>query len=98
MFIYNVTVNIDDDVHEEWLEWMKTHHIPEVMKCGLFLSNRILKVLSDDDGHTYSIQYTYDSADKLKEYLEKYAPQLQQDHLKKYRDKFVAFRTLLKEV
>ncbi|MEO8448027.1 MAG: DUF4286 family protein, partial [bacterium] len=28
MILYNVTVNVDDSVHDEWLEWMKTIHIP----------------------------------------------------------------------
>ena len=60
MFIYNVTVNIADDVHEEWLSWMKEIHIPEVMKTGCFTDSGILKVLYvADEGHTYSIQYKF---------------------------------------
>ena len=98
MLIYNVTVNIDEDVHEEWLAWMKSEHIPEVMKCGLFERNKILKVIADDQGHTYSIQYTCTSFKKLEDYFETHAPQLQQEHLTRYKDKFVAFRTILEEV
>ena len=98
MFIYNVTVNIDDSVHEEWLSWMKEQHIPEVMECGLFHSNAMLKVLSDDEGQTYSIQYRCESEEKLQEYFDKHAPRLQKAHMDKYKDKFVAFRTILKEV
>jgi len=98
MLIYNVTVNIDEDVHQDWLEWMKTAHIPEVMKCGLFVSHNLLKVMADDDGHTYSIQYKCESEAKLEEYFDQHAPRLQEDHLKRYKDKFVAFRTILEEV
>ncbi|MCE3229382.1 MAG: hypothetical protein K0S32_3933, partial [Bacteroidetes bacterium] len=32
MFIYNVTVNISNDIHTDWLKWMKEIHIPDVMK------------------------------------------------------------------
>ncbi len=69
MLVYNVTVNIDDEVHEEWLRWMKSGHIPEVMKCGLFESSQMLKVLADDEGNTYSILYRCESQEKLKVYF-----------------------------
>lgn len=99
MIIYNVTVKIDNDVHEEWLSWMKETHIPEVLNTGYFVGNQIAKVLIDDeDGITYSIQYRCETMGKLEEYYEKHAPQLQQDHAERYKDKFVAFRTLLEIV
>ena len=41
--IYNVTVNIDDSVHDEWLEWMQTQHIPDVMSTGYFLEKKNLQ-------------------------------------------------------
>ena len=30
MYTYNVTVSVDASVHEEWLEWMRSTHMPEV--------------------------------------------------------------------
>ena len=48
MIIYNVTVNIEDDVHEDWITWMKTTHIPEVMSTGYFLENKIAKVSNSE--------------------------------------------------
>jgi hypothetical protein len=101
MIIYNVTVNIEDDVHTDWISWMKQTHIPEVMKTGYFLENKIAKVLSTQEGetgHTYAIQYTCHSMNDLEEYQEKHAPKLQEDHTKRYSGKFVAFRTLLEVV
>lgn len=101
MIIYNVTVNIEDDVHEDWIAWMKTVHIPEVMNTGYFLEHKVCKVLStqqDETGHTYAIQYTCKSMDELDEYQEKHAPNLQKDHTTRYEGKFVAFRTLLEVV
>lgn len=97
--IYNVTVNIDDSAHEEWLNWMKTKHIPDVMETGRFIENRFCKVLSDDpQGTTYSIQYLCENHTVLEEYMKTEAPALQKEHSKKYEGKFVAFRTLLKVI
>lgn len=97
MYIYNVTINIEDDVHDEWLEWMKTKHIPEVMDTKMFLDNKILQVLVDEErGTTYSIQYSVKDLETLKLYQEVYAPNLQKEHKEKFEGKFVAFRTILR--
>jgi hypothetical protein len=99
MIIYNVTVNIENDVREEWLNWMKTVHIPDVMATGYFIENRICKVLVDEEqGTTYSVQYTISDLEKLKEYQRLEAPRLQKAHNDKYASKAVAFRTLLEIV
>lgn len=97
MYIYNVTVNIENDVHEEWLAWMKEQHIPDVMETGLFLACRMLQVMvQEEQGVTYSIQYEVKDQETLQLYNEVYAAKLQQEHTEKYKDKFVAFRTLLR--
>jgi Domain of unknown function (DUF4286) len=99
MIIYNVTVNIENDVREEWLNWMKTVHVPDVMNTGYFLESKVCKVLVDEEqGTTYSFQYTCSSMEDLKEYQRLHAPRLQKDVADKYANKFVAFRTILEVV
>lgn len=99
MIIYNVTVNIENDVREEWLNWMKTVHIPDVMNTGYFLESKVCKVLIDEEqGTTYSFQYTCASLEDLKEYQRLHASRLQKDVADKYANKFVAFRTILEIV
>lgn len=99
MIIYNVTVNIENDVHEEWLEWMKTKHIPDVMSTGYFLENKICKVLVEEEqGTTYSVQYTAANMKDLEEYQKNHSPRLQKEVADKYGDRLVAFRTLLEVI
>ncbi len=99
MIIYNVTINIENDVREEWLQWMKESHIPDVMQTGYFLEHKICKVLVDEEqGTTYSIQYTSKNMEDLQEYQRLHAPRLQKEHTDKFPNKFVAFRTLLEVV
>lgn len=96
MYIYNVTVNIDEDIHSEWLQWMKSTHVPDVMNTGCFVENKIVKVLHvNDEGHTYSFQYTFKEMKDIEKYQKEFAPALQADVKKKYGEKFTAFRTLL---
>ena len=99
MIIYNVTVNVDVDVAEEWLHWMKSAHIPDVMATGLFLDNRICRILAEEEGgHSYAIQYTCSNMETYERYKTEHAPRLQADTQKRYAGKFVAFRTLLEVV
>ena len=100
MILYNVTVNIDASVHDEWLNWMQQAHIPAVMATGKFVSSRILRIIGDEEsgGKTYSIQYTCNSMNDYLEYESSHAAPLRAEHAAKFRDKFVAFRTLLETV
>ncbi|MGZ3865675.1 MAG: DUF4286 family protein [Bacteroidia bacterium] len=96
MYIYNVTLSVDKSAHDEWLDWMQNVHMPDVMKTGCFIDCRMLKVLNvEDEGVTYSAQYTFLEMRDIEEYREKHAGRLQNDALEKFKDKFVAFRTLL---
>lgn len=101
MIVYSVTVNIEDEVHDAWLTWMKETHIPDVMKVGIFTDSRFLKLITynpDVTGQSYNIQYDCESMKDLHHYQTKHAPALQKDHNDKFEGKFVAFRTLLEKV
>lgn len=99
MYIYNVTINIDESVEQEWLTWMQTH-IPEVLATGRFTSAKMTQVLVEEEmgGKTYSIQYTAKSREDLDNYYKIDAPKLRSDGMKKFADKMLAFRTELKLV
>lgn len=97
MYIYNVTINIDNDVAEEWLQWMMNTHIPDVLKTGCFTEHKILRVMADEEsgGKTYSVQYFFNTLDDMEIYEKQFAASLRDEHIQRYKDKFVAFRTLL---
>ena len=100
MIVYNVTIAIDLSVEEEWVQWMKEVHIPEVMDTGKFNDHRIYRVMGkqDDESTTYSVQYFADSMKELQLYMAIDAPELQQKVLARFPDKFAAFRTVLQSV
>jgi hypothetical protein len=102
MIIYNVTINIDDTVHDQWLTWMMEKHIPEIMETGKFFKAKLVKVLVVEEmgGSTYSIQYFAENKEKLEEYYKEHAPKLREEGARLFGDKMLAFRTeleLLKE-
>jgi hypothetical protein len=55
---YNVTVSLDPSIEQDWLQWMKEQHIPDVLATGMFLQSKILRVRGfEENGATYAIQY-----------------------------------------
>jgi hypothetical protein len=99
MYIYNVTINIDGSVEQDWLRWMQEKHIPEVLETGKFSEAKMCQVMVEEDqGITYSVQYTTDSKQTLDAYFKEDAPRLRQEMIQLFPDKFVAFRTELKVV
>lgn len=96
MIIYNVTVNIDAEVHDEWLNWMRSKHIPDVMSTGCFTESKISRIHGEEQGGmSYAIQYIAPNQDKFDVYQQLFAPKLQHEHTSKYQGKFAAFRTIL---
>ena len=99
MIIYNVTMAVELDIHDEWIVWMANEHIPEVMATDKFVDVKMYKVLLEKEGSiTYSVQYFAESLSQVQLYLAQHAHELQARHQLKYADKVVAFRTVLEEI
>lgn len=100
MIIYSVTVAIEDSVREEWIQWMKDVHIPDVMKTGMFLDFRFCKVFPHQEGDpiSFNIAYRCKNQADFDEYQKNHAPALQKDHSERYAGKFAAFRTILEQI
>lgn len=96
MIIYNVTINVEDSIHYDWLFWIKPH-IKEVLATGKFTSAKMTKVLVEEemDGTNYSIQYAAKSREDLDAYYKEYAPKLREAAIAKFGTSMLAFRTEL---
>ena len=99
MIIYNVTINIQEDIHDEWVNWMKKEHIPDMLQTGKFSKALMTRVLVKEEmgGITYSVQYTAKNREVLQKYYEEDAEALRAKS-KAFEGKFVAFRTVLEVV
>ncbi len=95
MYIYNVTTNIDESMHDSWLKWMQEKHIPDMLATGKFSKALMSKVLVNEEmgGVTYATQYTCTSREILEQYYSEDAPKLRAEAIEKFGNKFGAFRT-----
>lgn len=97
MIIYNVTITLDLEIAEEWVEWMVNTHIPDVMRTGMFISYRMGRLLNHEhkDSEIFTIQYVVESMERLYEYIDDYSESLQGVHSKRYHGRYAIFRTVM---
>ncbi|MDC3388214.1 DUF4286 family protein [Flavobacteriaceae bacterium] len=96
MIIYNITINVEDSIHYDWLFWIKPH-IKQVLATGKFISAKMTKIMVEEEmeGTNYSIQYTAKTREDLNAYYDEYAPKLRKKGIAKFGSKMLAFRTEL---
>ncbi|MBS1566028.1 MAG: DUF4286 family protein [Bacteroidetes bacterium] len=100
MIVLNSTIKVHPAIEERWLQWQQEEHIPEHMQTGLFTGYHLYRLLDQDDseGSTYVLQYSTHSGAEYQQYLDQYAPVLQQKAFDKWGDLFIAFRTIMQSV
>lgn len=97
MYLYNVTYKIEPAIEEEWLQWMRSTHIPRVVRAGNFLGHRICKLIGMDepDGITFAIQYLCPDMATFQKYQKEQSNDLKRFHAKQFLNKYVSFSTIL---
>lgn len=100
MIIYNVTTNIHESVHDQWMIWMQHKHIPEMLATGKFVSAKMCRVLIEEEmgGITYSVQYSTQNKETLQKYYQEDAPTLMAEGEKLFGEKMLSFRTELEVI
>ena len=99
MIIYNITVNISYPFEKEWITYMKTIHIPQIMATDLPVECKLLRLLSEieNDGATYTSQFLFRTMEDFLAYQTSHQQELEQKHHQKFNGQYVSFRTLLEE-
>ncbi len=94
MYIYSVTININKETEQEWLQYMQTIHIAEVMSTGYFKTTSMRKGITYDENEysIYNIEYTIDTKEDFTNYQLQCAPALQKEVIDKFAGKFTVQR------
>lgn len=100
MILFSLTVNIDNEIEAEWLEWMRQTFIPNIWLTGLFDEKRFLRLISNDEqgGLTYSLQLTIENLSKYGEFEKHHLQDFRGMLYGKYAGRLVDFHTILEKV
>lgn len=100
MYTYNVTIKIEKEIRQAWLDWMQNTHLAEVLASGMFTSSSLHELLEpeDEEGFTFVAQYQCESLENYTNYCNNFAPTLRQKGFNLFGNKFIAFRSLLQTI
>ena len=100
MFVYNITIKVDNLIADDWLQWQKEINIQEVLDSGFFYDHGIFRLLDQDDteGKTFVIQYFAHSRKDYERFVQYHAATLFEKAKEKWGHHFITFQTLLQAV
>jgi len=94
--LYAVWCDVDPEVEKEWESWMRSSHIPEVVRAGGFLGAKTYSLRENGVAKRVTIYEARDSA-TLKAYLEGPAKRLREDYKKRFGERSKLTRMVLEE-
>ncbi len=100
MLIYNITTKLYWAIENDWLQWMKTEHLPAVMAAGNFENHQLVKLLEADDGDgpTYAVQFYVTDKKSLDLYLDEYSNKFRQEAIDRWGEKFISFKSIMEVI
>lgn len=66
MYLYNISIIIEESQHQVVLNWLKNEWLPQLTNETKFLK----MINSPHEGHTYCIQFTGSSQDEISSFQE----------------------------
>ena len=100
MIICNITIKVEQQIAEAWLQWLLNEHIPLIISTNCFVDYKVVRLLEVDDseGPTYAIQYYAQSKADYNRYVEIHSSKMQKLSFEKWGDRFIAFRSVMEVV
>lgn len=100
MFVYNLTIQVDNKILQQWLKWQKEEYLPRIMAMNLFADIKFFELLelNDPDASTFVLQHFIESKEKYDKFINVDAPALREKYLTKWGDNIITFNTLMQIV
>lgn len=97
MLIFNTTYQVTTNHTENWIQWIKTEHIPFMLKSEVFIEPQITKIVGSEDetGTSFSVQFKINDMDTLVLWHNQYATEFQDKVSSKFGTEVVFFSTVL---
>jgi hypothetical protein len=100
MIIYMVIASVHPEIANEFINWMTSAHVPDVVNTGCFQSAQFCRLNEEsmDADPTFIIQYYCESHEQLDNYFKNFAPALRKEFNEKYGEKCKLSRSVMEMV
>jgi hypothetical protein len=98
MVIYEVNVNVNKEIYNEYYKWLITH-MDEMLKIDGFSKVEIglVENPAEEGKKKVRVSYTIDTYENLQKYLTQHAPKMRSAAIEIFGDKFHADRRIILE-
>lgn len=100
MIIFNTTFHVEDDICEDYLQFMKDVYVVQASNSGFLHEPRFARIHSqhEESGTSYSLQFKVKNVDTLNHWYSTEGQELQKKLTERFENKALGFVTLLEEI
>lgn len=100
MIVFNTTFHVEEEIHEEFVEYMLQHFIPMSTKSGLLTSPRLSHVFGKEEepGHSFAMEFQVADLTTLERWNKEESGVVYAPLLEKFKEKMVGFSTLMQTI
>jgi hypothetical protein len=100
MLIVNTTYNVSENCRKDWLIWIHSDYIPEVIRTGFLVNPRFYRLLIENEPGTesYALQFEVKNQETLDGWFQKYGMNIQETMSHRFHENVLGFTTLMEAV
>lgn len=100
MIIFNTTYHVDDDIHSDYLDYIRATFIPQALDSGFLHEARLARIVAqhNEPGTSYSLQFRVKNSDTLRLWLDTRGGVLNKELVARFGSKIAGFVTLMEEI
>ncbi|MEM6763435.1 MAG: DUF4286 family protein [Bacteroidota bacterium] len=101
MFVYSLTISVLEEEAINWMIWMRTEQLSAIMETSCFDEVSIKELVepkAQEGMRTFNFQFMARTMEHIQAYMRSHAPAIHAKHDEKYKGKYMAFDTILKEI
>ena len=97
MIVYQVRITVNATAHDEWLHWMRTVHVPDVIATGLISSFQIWRA-KNSEAVEYRYNFYFMDEKSFDKYQKEFATKLKAHPHERFPDQFKATRQIFHQL
>ena len=100
MIVFNTTFHVDEDIQDEFIEYMVKIFIPKSTKSGMLKSPRFAKVFGkdSDEGISFAMEFQVTDIVEMERWNSNESHSVFTPLMERFKEKMVGFSTLLQTI
>ena len=100
MIVFNTTFHVEEEIHEDFIEYMLQVFIPMSTRSGLLTSPRLARVhgKEKDQGHSFAMEFQVTDLYTLERWNSEESRSVYNPLLEKFKEKLAGFSTVMETI